>query len=102
MTIKYAVLNPSTGTYSYSINIEDRNKELAKVASEFYFKYAQNDPFSIVEIDENGNEIWKTATGDDRLTPDQIEADILKLNEEMLNSELISKEELIRLGFIAE
>lgn len=74
MTTKFAVINPLTGIYTYTETVQERNQLIANLAWAFFLSHTHNEPFSCVTINEDGSEAWRTPTGEERLSPQQIEA----------------------------
>lgn len=78
MTTKIAVLNPTTAQYSFA---EGRANAIALVAStaiEFYLQHAHGELCSVVTVNEDGTETWTTANGEQRLSPQEIEAELMR------------------------
>jgi hypothetical protein len=71
---KYAVVNPLTGTYTYTNTIEERDSLLAAIAWEYYTTQTYNQPYSIVTINEDGSETWTTPDGTPKLSPQELDA----------------------------
>ena len=78
MTTKFAVLNPQTAQYSFA---DDRDSAIALIASmavEFYLQHAHNQLCSVVVTNDDGSENWFTADGESRLSPQEIEAELMR------------------------
>lgn len=56
--IKYALLNPADGSYTYYDSEEQIKEELIKRAISFYISHAHGVAYSKVSIDEHGWETW--------------------------------------------
>jgi hypothetical protein len=77
MTIKYAYLNPTTREYLYVETREALQDALAQQAAETYVShYCNGEPYTVVEVLEDGSEKWYTPTGEARMTAAEIEAKI--------------------------
>ena len=57
--IKYAILNPANGTYTFATTEAEREELLRKFAMEFYLSHVHGVPYSIVEVAEDGSEQWR-------------------------------------------
>lgn len=78
MTTKIAVFNPTNAQYSFA---NDRDSAIALIAStavEFYLQHAHGELCSIVTVNDDGSETWVTAAGEQRLSPQEIEADMMR------------------------
>ena len=58
MTIKYAILNPQNGEYVYVNTEEEIEPKKQELALAFYLSHTHNQPVSVVETDEQGQETW--------------------------------------------
>jgi hypothetical protein len=76
MQIKYAVLNPSTGEYTYKDTLEEILEATATCALDFYNLHTHNSPFTTIEVNEDGSEVWKNQQGETILSPADIQARI--------------------------
>lgn len=81
MIQKYAILDPSTGSYTYTESIEESYKILAEKAMSFYFNHTHENPISYITIDENNNEIWKNANNEIILSPSEILNELEKISK---------------------
>jgi hypothetical protein len=68
----YKVFDPYNGLYSDASTLEDLKKILAEKAWEAFLKITNNNPYTIVEVDEQGNETWKTMKGEPMISPEEI------------------------------
>lgn len=66
MTIFYAILNPSNGTYTNTNTIEERDALIAQRAIDVLMTHTHGEPFSVVEVGVDGSETWRTPTGEER------------------------------------
>lgn len=74
MTIKYAYIHPYTREYLYTESKEELQNKLAKFAAQVYQDhYCNGAMFTIAETDEDGVEKWYSPTGEQVLTPKQIQ-----------------------------
>ena len=71
---KFAVFNPADGSYTQVNTIEEAVTMAAQIACAFFMQQTNNAPFSVVEIDENGAETWRTASGEQIDSPAAIKA----------------------------
>lgn len=75
MTIKYAYINPTTREYQYAETREALQDALAQHAAETYVShYCNGEPYTIIEVQEDGSEKWYTPTGEARMTAAEIKA----------------------------
>jgi hypothetical protein len=80
MTIKYAYIHPDTREYQYVDTREALQDALAKYAAETYVNHFCNgSPFTVVEVQEDGSEKWYAPTGEQVMTPAEVEAKIKQL-----------------------
>lgn len=81
MTIKYAYINNDTREYMYANSKEELKEALATQAAKVYSShYCNGEPYTIVEVLEDGSEKWYTPTGEQRLTATEIEAQIKQMD----------------------
>jgi hypothetical protein len=64
MTTKFALIDPQNGTYSYFDSEQEVLQEFYVRMIRFAYPYFHNVPYSIVQINDDGNEIWSTPNGD--------------------------------------
>lgn len=57
--IKYAVLNPLDGTYTFATDVQERDAIARQRAWDFYLLHVHGVPYSIVEVAEDGSEQWR-------------------------------------------
>lgn len=74
----YKVFDPYQGAYSDASTLEELKKVLAEKAWESFLKLTNNEPYTIAEISEDGQEIWKNAKGEVILTSEEIKKMIEK------------------------
>ena len=64
MQIKYAVLNPLNGSYTYKDTYEDAIVEISTRALDVFVNHHCNgSPCTYVEVQDNGDEIWRNNEG---------------------------------------
>ena len=56
--IKYAVLDPRNGTYTFMTDAQERDNTARQLAWELYLSHVHNVPYSVVEVMEDGSEQW--------------------------------------------
>jgi hypothetical protein len=78
MTIKYAIFNPSNGSYTYKDTYEDACSELASVGYEFYKSQTHGNPCTYIEVQDDGSEIWRNADGVILPSPEDIRKEMEK------------------------
>ena len=77
MSIKYAYCHPDTREYVYVDTREELINILAKHAAEIYHShYCNGEPYTIVEVQEDGFEKWYAPTGEQRMTAAELEMQI--------------------------
>jgi hypothetical protein len=80
MTIKYAYLHPQTREYLYAETREALQNALAHHASQTYINfYCNGQPYTIVEVQEDGSEKWYAPTGEQVMTAVELEAQMQQL-----------------------
>lgn len=57
--IKYAIFNPTNGTYTFATDVQERDAIARQRAWEFYLSHVHGVPYSIVEVAEDGSEQWR-------------------------------------------
>ena len=62
MTTRYAILDPQNGGYVYVNTEAEIEAKKAEMAMNFYLSHTHNAPVSVVETDEEGQEIWTAYT----------------------------------------
>lgn len=75
----YKIFNPATGEYEPAASLEECLQKTADKMYSFYLDYAHNNPYSIVEVHDNGTEIWRNPHSGELIPPEQIKAAIQKL-----------------------
>ncbi len=78
MTTKIAVLNPTNAQYSFAEDRDSAVQMIAKTAIDFYIQHAHGELCSVVIVNEDGSETWTTASGESRLSPQEIEAEMMQ------------------------
>jgi hypothetical protein len=74
MAIKYAYIHPYTREYLYTESKEELQDKLAEFAAQVYQDHYCNGAFyTIVETSEDGVEKWYAPSGEQVLTPKQIQ-----------------------------
>jgi hypothetical protein len=64
MQIKYAILNPLDGSYTFKDTHEDAVTELAARALDVYVNHhCHGSPCSYIEVNEDGSETWHNHEG---------------------------------------
>jgi hypothetical protein len=71
MTVEYRVLNPTDGSYSSHASIEECFDQIIRVAYAFYVSHTHNIPFSIVTVNPDGSQTWKSPDGKDMPSPEE-------------------------------
>jgi hypothetical protein len=72
MTKKYAVLNPTDGTYQKFDVLEDAMSAAVGIAFNFYLLYTRNQPFADITVNDDGSETWHSLNGNPILSPEQL------------------------------
>lgn len=85
---KYALLNPSNGTYTYYETIDTLQAALVKRMFDFYRLQVHNTLYSVVDVDEvAGTETWRSPTGELELSPAQLLSELGILLREHIESQ---------------
>jgi hypothetical protein len=63
----YAIFNPAVGLYERVEGVDERNKKFIQVMHDFYLQHGHAQPFSIIEVNEDGAETWRTPQGEETL-----------------------------------
>lgn len=80
MNIKYAYLHPYLREYLYANTREELQIKLAEFAAEVYISHYCNDlAYTVVETLEDGSEKWYAPTGEQIMTPAQVQEKIKQL-----------------------
>lgn len=80
MTIKYAYIHPITREYLYADSREQLQDALAQFAAQVYADhYCNGQPYTIVEVAEDGSEKWYSPSGEQVMTTAEIEMRIKHL-----------------------
>jgi hypothetical protein len=66
----YKIFNPATGEYEPAATLEECTIKLASQAWTFYLQYAHGQPYSVVEINDDGSEVWRTPAGEEMTNPE--------------------------------
>lgn len=83
MTIKFGVLNPMNGQYTFAQTLDEAAVSSAKTAFDFYLAQTHNQPIVKVEVDDAGVETWSGLDGTLLLSPAQIEAQVAEMTKHM-------------------
>jgi hypothetical protein len=76
LTTLYKIFNPSTGEYSTVNSIEECIEKVGELAYNLYLEHVHNNPYSIVTVNEDGSETWRSADGTETDNYDEIQANI--------------------------
>lgn len=57
--IKYAILDPRDGTYTFTTDEQERDALTRQYAWEFYLSHVHGVAYSIVQVAEDGSEQWR-------------------------------------------
>jgi hypothetical protein len=71
----YKVFNPYTGLHTDAHNVEELKAELLKVAWETYMRFTDNQPFTVVTLNKDGSQVWRSPTGEELIQSDQFGPD---------------------------
>lgn len=73
---KYSVLNPTTGLYQDAETLDECLDLVSETSYNLLLNYTHNQPYSVVEIHDDGSETWRNPAGEEILSPAQIKANI--------------------------
>lgn len=77
MTIKYAYIDQVTREYTFAETRDELKDALARSAALVFVEhYCNGEAYTIVETQEDGSEKWYSPTGEARLTPAELAAEI--------------------------
>lgn len=79
--IIYKIFNPSNALYADAETMDECIETVAQLAYDFFMKHTHNAPYSIVEVQDNGAEVWRTAEGDEIPNPNEIRMGIKSIAE---------------------
>jgi hypothetical protein len=65
MSVLYKIFNPADGLYTNVETLDECLKITAERAYNLYMQYTHQQPYSIVEITEEGYEVWNDNTIDE-------------------------------------
>lgn len=69
MNTKYAILNPSTGEYSFANDKDELVNLLTETAMNFYKLHVHGNIYSVVQTNSDGSETWTSPDGDALIAP---------------------------------
>jgi hypothetical protein len=72
----YKVLNISNGEYIDCNTEVETIRKIAQLAVDRWFEYTQGQPYSIVEINEDGLETWRNPEGQEIKSPAVLMAEV--------------------------
>lgn len=72
MTKSYRVFNPITGEYLHASTLEECEQLVVDTAYNFYMLHVHNTPYSVVEIQDAGKEVWRSADGSELTTKSKL------------------------------
>ena len=78
MQTKYKILNPVTGQYDTFDTFDACADELGIRAWEFYLLHTHHNPYTVVEINDDGSETWRNPTGDELHDPNAVLDDVIE------------------------
>ena len=78
MQTKYKILNPMTGQYDTFDTFDDCANELGARAWEFYLLHTHYNPYTVVEVNDDGSETWRNPTSDELRDPDAVIDDVIE------------------------
>jgi flagellar motor protein MotB len=70
----YKILKPYQGTHVDAHSMEELKQKLADEAWSAYLTLTQSTPFSVVTINADGSQIWRSPTGDEIPSPEEVQA----------------------------
>lgn len=73
MTTKFAIINPATGTYEFVATKSELTETIATMAFEFFLLHTHGNPVSLVEVLEDGSEVWRNTDNQTIWGPTQAE-----------------------------
>lgn len=80
MSIKYAYIHPQTREYLYTESRDELKAALAQFAAQTYIDhYCNGQAYTLVSVQEDGSEQWYSPTGDQVMSPAELEAEIQRI-----------------------
>jgi hypothetical protein len=77
----FKVFNPYSGLYTDALSPAELLETLAKEAWEAYLVLTHGQPFSVVEVNADGSQTWRSANGDPQMSPEEVQERMKKLAE---------------------
>lgn len=74
MTTIYKILNPITGEYITVETVEACTEALADAAIYTLNKFTQDAPYSVVDINEDGSQVWRNPQGQETVNLEELTA----------------------------
>lgn len=78
MQTKYKILNPLTGQYDTFDTFDACADELGIRAWEFYLLHTHHNPYTVVEVNDDGSETWRNPTGEELHDPNAVLDDVIE------------------------
>ena len=70
----YKVFKPYEGTHVDAYSVDELKEKLAAEAWSAYLTLTQGTPFSVVTINADSSQIWRTPAGDQIPSPEEVQA----------------------------
>ena len=80
----YKIHNPYSGMYVDVSNVAELAEVLAQQAWEAYMILTHNQPITVVDINDDGSQIWRSPQGDVYPTPEEIQEKMKKFAESQM------------------
>lgn len=76
MTTVYKILNPLNGEYVTANSADECFSFMADIALNLLTNYTHGAPYSVVDINEDGTQIWRNPQGDEIADPIKVKEKI--------------------------
>jgi hypothetical protein len=73
METVYKIINPENGEYVTKNTLEECVDFVAHVAINLLNSFTHNAPYSVVEINDDGSQVWRNPTGDEILNLQELQ-----------------------------
>jgi len=84
MTTIYKILNPTTGEYIAAETLEACTEALADTAMYLLNKFTLDAPYSVVDINEDGSQVWRNPQGQETVNLEELTAKLkLKIGAQL-------------------
>jgi hypothetical protein len=84
MTTIYKIFNPTTGEYATAETVDACAEVLADAAMYLLNNFTHNSPYSVVDINEDGSQVWRNPQGEEIVNLEELTAKLkLKIGKQL-------------------